>query len=142
MKKKAGWIMNSSIDMENYDFVFDNFPKDDVEKEIKKTLELIEKLSQGSQADVLEGWLALIRKFPKEILQVLIFELRSGSQLVNISYGNWPTIGSVVARINGSFSISKKKLLSDVIWRKINDPHYCQEEVSQNKNGVEYLIIY
>lgn len=108
MKKKAGWIMNSSIDMENYDFVFDNFPKDDVEKEIKKTLELIEKLSQGSQADVLEGWLALIKKFPKEILQVLIFELRSGSQLVNISYGNWPTIGSVVARINGSFSISKK----------------------------------
>lgn len=59
--------------------------------------------------------------------------------LIAIYSSNWPDEGSVVALLSNKFRT--KKFDKDLHFRELNDPHYCNEEISYVEDNVTHLII-
>jgi hypothetical protein len=78
---------------------------------------------------------------PKELLGILIIELKLGNEMVGIGIGKWPNQESIVVNLRNRFSEQSKVYSIKTIWRSLNDRHYCSEEIAQKENGIEHLLI-
>lgn len=86
-------------------------------------------------------WLRLVRRLPAGLRSALVAELRAGNWLVGIGSSGWPSKDSVVVNLRERFSVARKEATAGVTWRELNDPHYCREELSQNVDGLQFLVI-
>lgn len=87
------------------------------------------------------GWLALAARLPCALRRLMLLELAAGNPLRAIGGSDWPTPGSVVVNFGQRFSNASQANGEGVCWRKLDDPHYCLEEISQRVDGIEYLLI-
>jgi hypothetical protein len=139
--KREIWVNSGTRELPSYNFRFsENWTADQKRKEINKMFRSINELRRNVKS-ILPGWLRLVGSLPDELYDLLVSELQEGNQLLNICSVNWPNIGSVVGTLKYSIHKNNKKSRSHLVWRELNDPHYCNEEMSQNFNGIEYLII-
>lgn len=86
-------------------------------------------------------WLHLARRLPDALRSALIAELRNGNQIAGIGSSGWPNDGSVVVTLEERFSAARRAAPPGVVWRELNDPHYYREDVSQEVDGVAFLLI-
>lgn len=144
MKKNTGWVNVGTKESPSYHFFFSkNWPIKRKENEIHNVYELVKNLSNNELHNINDEWLKLVENFPPELYKILVSELHEGNELIDISAVNWPSIGSIVGTLKRPFNEKNKKSNPEfnLAWRNLNDAHYCQEEISQNVNGVEYLLI-
>jgi hypothetical protein len=87
------------------------------------------------------GWQGLARQLPKELRTVLISELELGNTITGIGRSGWPSEESIVVNVSDRFHLASQRTSPHVHWRRLEDPHYCREELSQKFRGVEYLIV-
>ena len=84
-------------------------------------------------------WLILLKKLPKKIKNCLLNEISLGNSLIALHSSDWPDEGSVVALLSNKFRT--KKFDKDLHFRELNDPHYCNEEISYVEDNVTHLMI-
>jgi hypothetical protein len=53
---------------------------------------------------------------------------------------DWPDEGSVYVNMEHSFSEASKSYSPETVWCCLDDPHYRSEEISQEENGITYLL--
>lgn len=132
---------NSSKFSRHYDFILSPGERESFLGSVNR--EIIAQLTEGGSAIFGEEEpLEILKSIPFELREVLLLELRDfGNYLVSISKGDWPTENSVVVCLGHNFSEASKVNSDKISWRLLDDPHYCEEEVSQISNGTEFLII-
>ncbi len=87
-----------------------------------------------------EPWIKEINKLPNDLISILENELKHGNLITSISNTNWPNEGSIVVKLKNRFAKESKNVESTK-WRLLNDPHYCNEEISQILENIEFLLI-
>ena len=88
----------------------------------------------------IEPWTKEVDKLPDDLKLILISELRHGNLITSISSTNWPQEGSIVVKLKDRFR-KESKNIATTKWRLLNDPHYCNEEISQTLENIEFLLI-
>jgi hypothetical protein len=142
MKKSTAWKDNSEGKVIQYDFVPpENWSDDRINEEQYRIIEMLSNIDNIVANNLQTGWLGLAIKIPLDLRGALIAELQSGNRLLGIGSSGWPNEGSVVINISQRFLDKDNALSPDVHWRRLDDPHYCKEELSQIVDGIEYLII-
>lgn len=142
MKKKYGWINNGTDATPHYDFIEPKeWPNEKLKDERVRVFSDLEDLENKKLGKDVKGWLFLAYRLPHDLRNVLISEIQHGNQLVSLSAENWPTPGSVVARVKFPFHEKNKNFSTGLVWRELKDPHYCHEEISQVVNGTEFILI-
>lgn len=84
-------------------------------------------------------WLNLLKKLPEKLKICLLNEISLGNSLIALYYTGWPENGSIVALLSDPFTTSEFD--KDLHFRVLNDPHYCNEEISYSENNITHLII-
>ena len=141
MKKDLAWKDNSNGDLLQYDF---SPPSEWTRERVAAEQAEIAKVLEGSDADSASSapaWLRLAIRLPDALRAALVTELRAGNQLAGIGSTGWPNEGSIVVNLRERFSAVRQAPPPGVVWRELNDPHYCREELSQKVDSVEFLII-
>jgi hypothetical protein len=141
MKVESGWKDNSNGDFLKYDF---SPPQHWTRKRaIAEQAAIVSSLDRGDfdTGTKVSGWLQLARRLPDALRAALIAELRAGNQLASIESMGWPSEGSIIVSMHERFSVGRHTLPIGVTWRKLNDPHYWREELSQKIGQVDFLII-
>lgn len=139
--RDQAWKDNSGGDLRQYDFSPPgNWSPERVAQEQAAILDTLAALD-GAAGPAEEGWLGLARALPQALRDALVLELRAGNQLRAIGSTHWPQPNSIVVNVRDRFSAAKDQLPSEVHWRRLDDPHYCREELSQRVDAVEHLII-
>ena len=87
------------------------------------------------------AWLALTRRLPAALRSALVAELRDGNQMAGIGSAGWPQEGSIVVTLRARFTVARQAPPDGVHWHAPEDPHYAREELSQQIDGVEFLIL-
>ena len=142
MKRKFGWINNGTETTPHFDFVESKeWSEQRLEEERRRVFQNIKKLESEELLNNSEGWLILAARLPYDLRMVLVSELQNRNQLVSLSANDWPNPGSIVARLKFTFRKENRDVAPSLPWRKLADPHYCQEEICQKANGTEYLLI-
>lgn len=135
------WKDNSSGDLRQYDFSPpENWTPERVAQEQAAIQDSLTALD-GADGPAEEGWLGLARDLPQALRAALMLELRAGNQLRAIGSTHWPQQNSIVVNVRDRFGAAKDQLPPEVRWRRLDDPHYCREELSQRVDAVEHLII-
>lgn len=135
------WKDNSGGDLRQYDFSPpDNWSPERVAREQAAILDRLAALDAAA-GPAEEGWLDLARALPQALRAALVLELRAGNQLRAIGSTHWPQQGSIVVNVQDRFRAAQDLLPSELRWRRLDDPHYCREELSQLLDTVEHLII-
>ena len=101
---------------------------------------LLDEPDAGAGADQ-PGWLRLAARLPRQLRQLVALELRHGNEIVGIGSNGWPNHDSVVVNLRARFSAAHRTPTPGVVWRDMNDPRYCREELSQQVDGTEFLAI-
>ena len=141
MKNDLAWKDNSSGDLLQYDF---SPPAQWTRERVAAAQAAIAELLAGSDSDASSsapGWLRLAMCLPDALRAALVAELRAGNQFAGIGCSGWPNQGSIVVNLRERFSPARHAPPPGVVWRELNDPHYCREELSQKVDSVEFLII-
>lgn len=141
MKKKNLWVNHGSNELPSYDFLF---PKEISFDELSNYQSSEIKLLETNKERMISSnrWLDLISQLPYKLYLVLVSEINHGNIIKNIGQINWPNKGSIVIQMIKSFQIENRIKFDNVNWQYLNDPHYCQEELSQKMDDAEHLIIY
>jgi hypothetical protein len=143
MSKIYGWIENGNTMAPYYDFIpNNNWTMEELRRKQKEILSDIESLDLGKRNSTIESWLALISALPETLCRVLINELKLNNHICSLSSENWPNNGSIVVRLANRFASENHEISSNLIWREVNDSHYCIEEISERENNIEHLLIY
>lgn len=113
-----------------------------IEKSIEVQQRIMEFIKNGAtffpkSSDIL--WLILLKKLPLKLKICIFDEISFGNSLIALHSSDWPEKGSVVALLNSKFRT--KEFDKDFHFRALNDPHYCNEEISYAEDNVTYLII-
>jgi hypothetical protein len=137
MKNDQAWKNNSNGGFLQYDF---SLPVHWTAGRLAAEWAAIEAPDSSATAQE-PGWLHLARRLPDALRAALIVELQHGNQIASIGSTGWPSDGSVVVSLRDRFSTARKPTPPGVVWRELNDPHYCREELSQKVDGVEFLLI-
>lgn len=87
--------------------------------------------------------LAILKGLPTGLQACLLAELRRGNRLVNVERADWPHAGSLFVSLKEVFAPATRDMAPGlgVEWRKVNDPHYWREDLSQVRDGVEHLVV-
>ena len=142
MRNNTCWKDNSNEHAVQFDFVPPkNWNADHVDAEQHSIAQTLIDLGSNSLKREAPSWIGLAKKLPQELLRVLIQELNSGNKMMGIGSSNWPSEGSIVVNLCDRFGAASHTASGETKWRRLDDPHYCREEVSQMLRGVEYLII-
>lgn len=138
MAKEEVWKRMKKQNTLQYDFCP---PKEwDTSRLLQENNKVADILNSLMYSDDIE-WAEIAKKLPNELIEILIAEINSGNQILEISTGSWPNTGSVVVRLRNRFSKVSRNYSPKSLWRKLDDPHYCLEEIAQVDNSVEHLII-
>ena len=140
MAKDPAWKNNSSGDLLQFDFAP---PAKWTEERVRQEQAAIAAALSDAAGDdkAASGWLTLAQRLPDGLKAALLAELRAGNLLTGIGSSGWPSEGSIVVNMRERFTAARTDAPAGVIWRELNDPHYCREELSQKAGDVEYLII-
>jgi hypothetical protein len=143
MKIDQAWKKNGAGTIEQYDFSPPrNWDQERIREEMELVTQALRSVRNMENHEFAAGWLRLARQLPQALRLALIFELELGNVMKGIGRSGWPNEDSIVVNVSERFNLaSRQKVLSEVRWRRLDDPHYCREELSQKVNGVEYLII-
>lgn len=141
MVKKYIWKNNGSENAPHYDLILPRGRGGDILTSLNN--EIIAHLGgAGRVVGNSAGPVEILKSMPKEMQEVLLIEMRDfGNSIISISRENWPNENSIVVCLANKFSEKSKSVSKNVVWRKLSDPHYCEEEMSQNVEGTEYLLI-
>ncbi|KAB8042315.1 hypothetical protein [Janthinobacterium aquaticum] len=134
--KKNQWKNNGSLINPLYDFI-------PAQPENEKNINLEnKKIISGIENNETKNspWVAEIKKLPYNLLCILLEELKSGNSIISINSSNWPQNGSIVVKLRKGFK-KENKNIKGTKWRLLNDPHYCNEEITEILNDIEFLII-
>jgi hypothetical protein len=143
MKRKNfdGWVNYGSKDLRRYDFQppmeWNNVR---IGQEKKRIIEWLKAISTTPPSKDELGWVAVARMLPGELRNVLVLELEAGNTMHQIHQAGWPQAGSIFVGLK-KFLLDKSLVQEPVVWRKIGDPHYWDQEYSQKVEGVEHLIV-
>ncbi|EJE51763.1 hypothetical protein PMI14_03559 [Acidovorax sp. CF316] len=87
--------------------------------------------------------LAILKALPAGLQACLLAELRRGNPLVQVERADWPHAGSLFVSLGNLFDPATRDMAPGlgVAWRKVNDPHYWREDLSQVRDGVEHLVV-
>lgn len=139
MDKDSAWIDNSEGALLQYDFFAPgHWPRERVAAEQAAIAALIEAQELDSDAP---GWLQLARRLPTALKTALLAELRAGNALTGIVSTGWPDAGSIVVNLRDRFTIARQAPPPGVVWREPGDAHYAREELSQQVDGVAFLLL-
>jgi len=117
--RKQYWKIRKNSNNISYDFKIPKFWNDEnLKLENEKIINEIENKEISWYP-----WISEINKIPKNLVEVLMSELKSGNFISSISNDNWPQNGSVVIKMNGRFK-EESRNFSATKWRLLNDPHY------------------
>ncbi|PIF09606.1 hypothetical protein CLU94_1606 [Janthinobacterium sp. 13] len=113
-----------------------------IEKSIEVQKRIMEFIKNGEtffpkSSDI--RWLILLKKLPLKLRICILDEISFGSSLIALHSSDWPEKGSVVALLSSKFRT--KEFDKDFHFRMLNDPHYCNEEISYIEDNVTHLII-
>ena len=141
-RRKGCWTNGGTKDEPCFSF---NPPSDwsnvRVSQERKHILEILRTLDSSSAQDGEHGWIGLARKLPMELRQTIVQEVDAGNTFERIDLANWPTKGSIVVNLGSRTMTDASLLPTSVYWRKLDDPHYCDEEWEQKVGDIVHLII-
>ena len=141
MKQEQAWRNNSSGSILQYDFAPPpHWTSDRIVAEQTKLATQID-AADGTIRRTEPGWLRLAKELPEQLRGALVEELLAGNHLSGIGRTGWPNEGSIVVKLRERFSTARHSRRPDVVWRTLDDPHYCREELSQTVDSVEFLII-
>ena len=141
MKQDFAWKDNSDGDLLQYDFSpSSKWTGERVAAEQEAIAALLER-ADSDVGPAAPAWLRLAGRLPGPLRAALVAELRAGNQLTGIGSTGWPNAGSIVVNMRERFSAARQAPPPGVVWRELNDPHYCREELSQKVDSVEFLII-
>jgi hypothetical protein len=87
------------------------------------------------------GWLRLATRLPAGLRGALTAELRAGNRLAGIGSSGWPGEGSIVVNLAERFTAARRALPPGVRWRRLDDPRYVREELTQTVDTVEFLLV-
>lgn len=141
MKKLNVWKKNGTDSMPIYDFIP---PKTWTYERIKAEEKLISDevaFLLSNPRCVQDGWANLFSLLPTGLKNVVLFELLNGNSLVSIGMSGWPNSQSVVVNLKNRFQVASRNLAKAARWRLLNDPHYCNEEISEISESAEHLLI-
>lgn len=142
MKHSRVWKNNSNGKIIQYDFSPPrSWSNDRIKEEMKSVSQMLRSLGNADDLEGDLGWQDLARQLPKELRMALISELELGNTITGIGRSGWPTNESIVVNVSERFSMASQGISPQVHWRKLDDPHYCREELSQEFRDTEYLII-
>ena len=87
--------------------------------------------------------LALLARLPAGLQACLLAELRRGNPLAQVERADWPHPGSIFVSVENRFDPATQAMAPGlgVTWRKVDDPHYWREDLSQVRDGVEHLVV-
>ena len=136
MKNENYWKNNGSSENPIYDFMLKKILENGKLKlENKKNIEKIKNRNYEN-----DPWIKEINKLPDNLISIIINELECGNLITSISNTNWPHEGSIVVTLKDRFR-KESKNVAGTKWRALNDPHYCNEEISQILENIEFLLI-
>jgi len=141
MNKDRIWKNNSSGTLMQYDFSPPRYWTDDRIKEVQLAFASQIEDANGVVTPSVPGWLHLVQRLPEGIRMALVAELRAGNRLSSIGATGWPNDDSIVINMRERFSATRTQPPPGVVWRAINDPRYCREELSERADAVDFLII-
>ena len=87
------------------------------------------------------GWLRLIDQLPAALRRALVAELRAGNRITAVGSSGWPEPGSVVVNLDQRFTVARGLASDGVLWRRLDDPHFAREEVTQADASPAHLLI-
>jgi len=136
MRNEKYWKNNGTSKNPLYDFTPPKFLG--IDKFIFENKKNIEKIKNKDAK--IEPWIKEINKLPNDLISTLTNELKYGNLITSISNTNWPHKGSIVVKLKDRFR-KESKNVGSTKWRLLNDPHYCNEEISQILENIEFLLI-
>lgn len=139
MEKDPAWIDNCDGALLQYDFFAPgHWPRERVAAEQAAIAASIEARETASGAP---GWLQLARRLPTALKTALLAELRAGNALTGIGSTGWPDAGSIVVNLRDRLTVARQAPPPGVVWREPGDAHYAREELSQQVDGVAFLVL-
>lgn len=132
----GAWIDNSGDGTLQYDFYP---PRDWTDERIAAEQAAIAGLLERPANAPAPGWLGLAARLPAGLKRAVIAELRAGNRLTGIGSTGWPADGSIVVNMRERFSAARQ--VPGIAWRRLDDPRYAREELSEQAEGVECLVI-
>lgn len=141
VEQGEAWKDNSDGDILQFDFLPPlHWTLERIAAEQAHIAALLEGLDEVDGLPVL-GWLRLAQRLPPALRCALVAELRAGNRLAGIGSSGWPGKGSVVVNMHERFSAAREETPPGVVWRELKDPHYWREELSQDVDGLQFLVI-
>jgi hypothetical protein len=136
----SAWINNSGGGNLQYDF----YPPADwtgerIAEEQAAIATLLEATTGDDKGAAAPGWLRLAARLPAALRNALVAELRAGNRLAGIGSTGWPGEGSIVVNVRERFTAARQA--PGVAWRRLDDPHYAREELSEKMGPVEHLVL-
>lgn len=142
MRKYKEWKNNGNKSLPVYDF---SPPKkwtgERSQLEQEAMAHQLNFLMSGKAKKEQSGCLKLALLLPNGLKRIISYEVLNGNSIVSIGKAGWPNSKSIVVNLRNRFQIPSRQLVATAQWRLLNDTHYCKEEISELKNGIEHLII-
>lgn len=142
MPSERAWRAVVSDGLVQYDYVIPaSWGATRIALERERMIDALSSIDVGARPQAGTGWLGLAARLPHALRRLMLLELAAGNPLRAIGNSDWPTPGSVVVNFGHRFSTASHASTEGVCWRKLDDPHYCVEEISQCVDGIEYLLM-
>lgn len=77
---------------------------------------------------------SIIDKFSGKLKEILIEELQSGNEVVEVYEGDWPCPNAIMIFLRKPFVTPIQRNLLDIEFRNINDAHWWKAEYADKKN--------
>lgn len=142
MRNKSGWVNNGTQLSPHFDFILrggDEITKERVNEEVMRTLSSYE---QKGLRESENSWQALLLDLPCNLRKIIFLEISEFNNcVIGISRDGWPDKNSVIAKLRNGFSQKSKMFSPLAIWRRLDDPHYCTEEICEVFDGTQYLLL-
>ena len=140
MQTDPNWKDKSDGDRLQYEFVPPpQWSAQRRAEEQAKFAALIEEGNDGS--DAVPAWLRLVARLPTGLRAALALELRNENEIGDISSTGWPHKGSVVVTVCKRFRAARKAPPPGVEWRQMNCPQYWREHISEQADGIDFIIL-
>lgn len=138
----SGWKKNGTDSMPIYEFSpSKRWAAEKIEICREVTRKKIEDSIFDSVAPTNENWIIIFDELPICLKKIVLFEISNGNNILSVGKTGWPNGQSVVVSLGNRFHAASRIFCKAAIWRLLDDPHYCREEISESMRKTEYLII-
>jgi hypothetical protein len=142
LRNYRGWKNNSNGKIVQYDFSPPrSWSGERIREEMKLVTQALRSIENVENQKCETGWQSLARQLPKELRMALISELELGNTMTGIGRSGWPNDESIVVNVSDRIHLASQRISPQVHWRRLDDLHYCREELSQKYCDVDYMIV-